>query len=417
MGYFVGEGDVPGGSRRQEDMFYQECDRRNLQAVRTFTDPEDGSRPGFERLLRTLETSPEPLEVIVADLDRLGVSPGERVARLLELESRQAKLTALAGGRGDLLTRLVAAVEAGRRATPDQEKAQRGLREKALHGQGLGKPPFGYRIGADRRFEVVEAEAETVRMIYQMYVNGIPDERGAPQRMGLRMIAGRLNGSGRLTRRGVHWSVVTVRDILRNRAYVGTYIRYDTRVPNNHRALISNDLFTRAQQVRARAAAAGKRQDDVQVEPEPPFLLSGLVVCGQCGARLIGATRRQGWVRKDRTRVDAVYRYYRCGSRVNQSVCGYHTRRADELERDVAAALAERYGMGMDAAAVATPVFADLRRQVLRSALYEQVHEALAAHHDVAALRSLAEELLAPPGPADPPDDLPPWLGCTSASR
>ena len=44
--------------------------------------------------------------------------------------------------------------------------------------------------------------------------------------LGIRRIARRLNEEGLRTRRDGLWSMVTVRDILRNRAYVGTYSRF-----------------------------------------------------------------------------------------------------------------------------------------------------------------------------------------------
>ena len=58
---------------------------------------------------------------------------------------------------------------------------------------------------------------------------------------------------------------------------------------------------------------------------------------------MIGVSRKQAWSRKrDGGRTEAEYRYYRCGSRVNQSVCAYHTWRADDLERQVVDVLAEQ---------------------------------------------------------------------------
>ena len=50
---------------------------------------------------------------------------------------------------------------------------------------------------------------------------------------------------------------------------------------------------------------------------------------------MIGVKRRQGWERKDGTRMTKAYQYYQCGSRTNQSRCGYHSRRAREIEAEV----------------------------------------------------------------------------------
>ena len=417
LGYFVaGDTEIDAAAvRAQEGRFYQECERRGIQPVRTFTDPVRGPRPAVEQLLTYREGNPGEFEVLVGDVDRLGAGHAERVERLMLLEGFGAKVSAVASSRTDVLARLLAAAQGTRRSAPDQEKARQGLQRRALQGQGLGKPPFGYRIGDDGKLEVVPREAETVRLIFNLYVNGLPDDKGVLERLGLRMIAGHLNERELFTRRGAHWSVVTVRDILKNRTYIGTYSRYGVRVANSHAAVISSELFTRADRLRARAAVVRKPGTD----EDTPFLLSGLVFCGECDHRLIGATRRQGWTRKDKTKVVATYRYYRCGSRVNQSICGYHTHRADALEREVVGAVAARFGLAATAEAAAPPVFADVRRTVLRSAAAELVRGGLAVHHTAEQLRAAVLPLLAvgASAPSEEADRLPSWMGATSQAQ
>jgi site-specific DNA recombinase len=88
-------------------------------------------------------------------------------------------------------------------------------------------------------------------------------------------------------------------------------------------------------------------QERLSARPKPTgfarassFLLSGLVYCGYCGNRMIGVSRHQSWTRRrDGQQTRAQYRYYQCQSRTNQSICGYHTHRAEELEAEVIAEL------------------------------------------------------------------------------
>jgi site-specific DNA recombinase len=196
---------------------------------------------------------------------------------------------------------------------------------KATKGTGMGKPPFGYRVGANKRLEIIPKEAETVHLIYQLYLG---------QGMGFRLIARHLNEQGITTRKGGRWSIVGIRDILRNRAYMGTYARFGIRVPDSHPAIIPAYLFREVQQ---RLDARPKTERHVQ---RSSFLLSGLVYCGSCGNRMTGVSRRETWTRqKDRVKGVGEYRYYQCQSRTNQSVCQYHTRRAGELEDMVIADL------------------------------------------------------------------------------
>jgi hypothetical protein len=208
------------------------------------------------------------------------------------------------------------------------DRALDALRNKAMRGFGLGKTPYGYTIGESGRLEIVPDEARVVERIYSMYLD---------QAMGLRLISRSLNEAEVPTRRGGRWSVVTVRDILRNRCYTGTYIRFGVRVPGSHAPIITPEAFRAAQ--KKRENAGGGRPPG----RESVFSLSGLTYCSACDGHMIGVSRTQSWARKrDGGRTEAEYRYYRCGSRVNQSVCSYHTRRADQLEQQVLDAMSER---------------------------------------------------------------------------
>ena len=66
-----------------------------------------------------------------------------------------------------------------------------------------------------------------------------------------------------------------------------------------------------------------------------PFLLSGIAYCGYCNNKMMGVTRHQRWRQKSGHRVEKIYRYYQCQSKNNQSICGYHTWRANILEDTV----------------------------------------------------------------------------------
>src|SRR3990172_1228330 len=132
--------------------------------------------------------------------------------------------------------------------------------------------------------------------------------------------------------------MVSIRDILRNRVYLGTYSRFGARVPGSPPALVTPEDF---QAVQDRLNA--RRNNYAQRQPSP-FLLAGLVQCGHCGNKMIGVSRRQNWQRRSGAQGQASYRYYQCESRTNQGVCDYHTQRAGELEERVRATLAELDG-------------------------------------------------------------------------
>jgi len=208
----------------------------------------------------------------------------------------------------------------------------------------LGRPPYGYKVGPRRRLELVPEEAVVVRYIFRMYLQ---------EGLGIRLIARRLNEEGMRTRRGGNWSMVSIRDVLRNRVYLGTYSRFGVRVPGSHPALVSPDDFRAVQdRLNDRRNNYGKRHPS-------QFLLAGLVQCGHCGNKMIGVSRRQSWRKRSGDQREGSYRYYQCESRTNQSVCDYHTQRAADLEEQVHEQLSNLNGtdtvlhVGRDSAIVA----------------------------------------------------------------
>ena len=195
-----------------------------------------------------------------------------------------------------------------------------GMKAKAAQGRALGNPPFGYRIGINGVFEIVPREAETVKFIFQMYLS---------KNQGIRTIASELNRLRMRTRRGNRWSMVTIRDVLKNHSYMGTYQRFGLRIPGNHQPISPTD------QIRVAQDKMYARSPDRRRPNRDTFLLSGLARCGYCGQGMMSVTRSRLWSKKngDRSRKD--YRYYQCQTRINRGQCAYRTRRADIVEAEV----------------------------------------------------------------------------------
>ena len=309
--------------RELEEAFYRYCDLNLHQPIKVFGESspgETGEQLAYHSMLDFMRESGSNFLIVIPDATHLGddLETATRVA--VELGRAGAKVICANDELPDPLQNALQTVGATGVSRKRSDRIKESMRARAMRGQGLGKPPYGYRNGAEGTLEVVQAEAATVELIYRLYT-----EDG----LGLRLIAQHLNEGGIPTRRGGNWNMVTIRDILRNPAYIGTYTRFGLRVPKAHEAIMSPDVF-RAAQDRARA-----RRRPGRVANSEPFLLSGLVYCGYCGNKMMGVTRRQSWRRKDGRRAQGVYRYYQCQSRNNQSVCGYHTWRAYFLESTV----------------------------------------------------------------------------------
>ena len=131
-----------------------------------------------------------------------------------------------------------------------------------------------------------------------------------------------------------------IREILQRPFYTGVVPYYGTDeqgrkrkrgnpvalYPGRHPPLIPQALFERAQEVRR------DRRFLPPANPDAPhafiYPLSGLLFCGECGARMRGSCNRQ------RTR------YYRCSARIQQrQACRQPAVPADRLEEQVAALL------------------------------------------------------------------------------
>jgi len=321
VGYFreaAGGGESVG---RQNRRFLDHCEAQGYEVATTFA--EEGGRSGaFAQLIDYLKRPEKGFMLVVTPSPAtLADDAVVGAARCLQIERLGAKVQFIdAADDADALGIIVKSWSSGR-DDEMREKVRSALKRKAVRGEVLGRPPYGYRVGPRNRLALVDDEAVVVRYIFRLYLQ---------EGLGIRLIARRLNEEGLRTRRNRPWSMVSIRDILRNRAYLGTYQRLGVRVPGTHPALVSPEDFRRVQE------RLSDRRTNYSPRTVGSFLLSGLVVCESCGNRMIGVSRRQSWTRRrDGSEQVASYRYYQCGSRTNQGICSYNTQRADELEEEV----------------------------------------------------------------------------------
>ncbi len=181
---------------------------------------------------------------------------------------------------------------------------------------------LGYRKGADGNAEIVPEEAEIVKEIYRLYLDG----------MSLNMIVDRLNEKG-LTTKGSSspYRKEVVQRILTNEKYTGdallqkTYvtdcITKKTRknngelpmylVKNHHEPIISRADFNRVQEEMARRSAkraiADKLTKTEQGKYSAKYALSELLICSECGSHY----RRVTWTAKGFKEIK-----WRCISRI-----------------------------------------------------------------------------------------------------
>ena len=188
-----------------------------------------------------------------------------------------------------------------------------------------GKSPLGYDVDSATGLLIInEEEAKTVRLIFDMYVQG----------NGYNTICKKLNELGCKTKLNSDFGKNSLYDILHNEKYKGVYV-YNKRAgkTNSHArkddseivhikggvpAIISPEVFDKAAQLMSfnkRNSGAGTAKHN--------YLLSGLVKCGHCGCSMSGCAKKNG--------KGYVSNTYRCGHKPSCS-CENREIKSDDLD-------------------------------------------------------------------------------------
>ena len=134
---------------------------------------------------------------------------------------------------------------------------RKGMRERAMQGLFNGEPPFGYEwcdavcYGVDENHtgcHVDWEKAQAVEEMFERYANGVEsmstlagwlnDQRFHTKSKKPQVIMGEVvEGEGR------RFTNYSVRDMLKNRFYLGEVRYKDERFPGRHRGLIGEELF------------------------------------------------------------------------------------------------------------------------------------------------------------------------------
>lgn len=142
-------------------------------------------------------------------------------------------------------------------------------------------PPFGYKkIRPEPKvytLEIIPEQAEIVKMIYDMRLNG----------SGARAIAEELNRMGTAPMKSQYWEPVSVRKILENPVYAGKIHWYSKRdgdivCNGKHEAIIPEETFDRVQEIIRNNPLAHIKSDETVKNH-----YHGILYCQNCGHRMI----------------------------------------------------------------------------------------------------------------------------------
>lgn len=183
------------------------------------------------------------------------------------------------------------------------ENVRRGHASNAQKCMANGRAPLGYKVDpVTRRFIKDEMTAPLITKMFELTANGSSYEEV----------------TNYLATQGIKKSKACIYSALRNRRYLGLYIYDNVEIPDGMPALVSQDIFDRA----------NKRIQNRKRHPrsKPSYYpLSLKIFCGSCGKLMTGEYGRG--------RNGTEYRYYSCSGSKRFKTCTAKSISADKIEQ------------------------------------------------------------------------------------
>lgn len=319
------------------------ADKNDIKIVNKFIDRAKSAtsdkRPAFQEMIKYCEADNTGISmVIVHKLDRFSRDKYDSAMYKQKLKVKGIRVVSvlenLDNSPESLILESVIEGMAQYYSANLARKVAKGQKEnalKALHNGG--DAPLGYDVAFDKTYLVNEEEAQAVKIIFDMYVNGYSYSN----------IIDKLNDLGYKTKRGNKFGKNSLHGILSNEKYTGVYVFNKTQRKgvngkrNGHKQksddeiikveggmpqIIDREVFLQAQEMmQKRKKAPGSHKATTL------YLLTGLIRCGECGHAM------QGNRRKDKYGND--YISYRCGCRKQKRDCKNKEIKRDYLEEFV----------------------------------------------------------------------------------
>ena len=319
------------------------ADKNDIKIVNKFIDRAKSAtsdkRPAFQEMIKYCEADNTGISmVIVHKLDRFSRDKYDSAMYKQKLKVKGIRVVSVLENLDNspeslILESVIEGMAQYYSANLAREVAK-GQRENGLRAMhNGGDAPLGYDVTNDKRYAINKEEAQAVKIIFDMYVNGYSYSN----------IIDKLNDLGYKTKRGNKFGKNSLHGILSNEKYTGVYVFNKTQRKgingkrNGHKQksedeiikveggmpqIIGKDIFIQAQEMmQKRKKAPGSHKATTL------YLLTGLIRCGECGHAM------QGNRRKDKYGND--YISYRCGCRKQKRDCKNKEIKRDYLEEFV----------------------------------------------------------------------------------
>ena len=327
--------------------------RKFPDSTLTFYEDRDKSgytfdqRPGYQKMRRELIDHRMDI-LIVKDFSRFSRRNSRGLVELEDLRDAGVRIISIGDGidfpnDDDWLKIQFQFLINEMPVTDTSKKVKSVIKRRQQDGKWLCAAPYGYIINPRQEFEIIPTEAEIVREIFRLYIDGwgykkianhLTDQGVPTPRMTERE---RKEAAGKEYKRGVRpeWAIVTVQGIIDNDFYIGTlrqgkYTRKkingkDVRrdeldhivIEHHHQPILDYRTFATARALRESRSTAHYRG-----QKKYDNTYSGFLECGDCGSPMFAMSRRD------------IKDAYRCGTYHRRGLkgCTSHHIRVDKLD-------------------------------------------------------------------------------------
>ncbi len=354
----------------QKERLRKEAEHRGMKVAGEYSDEGKSGknikgRPEFQKMLGDIKDGKDKVDyVLVFKLSRFGRNAADTLNSLQYMEDFGVNLLCVedgidsAGAAGKLMISVLAAVAEIERENI-KEQTMAGRRQKARDGRWNGGfAPYGYKLvhkdgEKGKVLEIDEKEAELVRLIYDKFVNTNMGANGIAKWLNEHGYTKTVRQNGTMPALSAHF----VKLVLDNPVYMGK-IAYGRRKTEKiegtrnefhivkqaedsyeiydgiHEAIVSEEMWYKAY---AKRKVTGIKHEKTHSMGHY-HMLSGLVRCPECGAKMYGVVNR-----KKKKGSDEFYKdmwYYKCKNRikVEGKPCSYKTNiRQDQLNAELIA--------------------------------------------------------------------------------
>ena len=297
--------------------------RNNIEIVDTYIDRaksgRNDNREAFQKMLSDSASKKFDI-VLVYALDRFSRNRYDSAINKALLKKNGVKLISATqpiteNPEGILLESLLEGLAEYYSAELSQ-KLTRGRRESIEKGQYVGGfVTYGYKI-INKKYEINPDEAKNIKLIFNLYKQGHSYTE----------ILNYLKNNMILNRNKNYFKKHQLKNILENEAYIGVLKSGEFRNENGMPIIVDKNIFMEVQNLMEKSYKRHSVASD-------NFLLTGKIVCGECGANIVGDS---GTSKTKRT-----YYYYSCNNKKNNNTCDLERYPKNPLEDFVVKSIKE----------------------------------------------------------------------------